>query len=242
MTILLRVQIILIVFSFSTKTKAQVKSIQLSKGAFAPHYSLPKGETIYVDGKPTVTRQELNVTIIDQVGDSINVIVVNKKDSAIAAFAEGNNTNTTLYSGKGANLHMKYTDWDTSPLVIPIKIRPFIDDTPLEFVGEFTLGSYIGYQTGSKSISDIDAYHYSQTFSGFAAPTMVRINPETADTDKSNLVLGFSLGLGYIVNLNDFQIGLVGGVDYISGDASKTWIYQGRPWFSFTVGFDFNDE
>ena len=89
---------------------------------------------------------------------------------------------------------------------------------------------------------DSDNYNYSQTISAFAAPTMVKINPDVAQTEMSNLVLGFSLGLGYIVSLNDFQIGLVSGLDYISGDASKTWIYQGKPWFSFTVGFDFNDE
>lgn len=222
-------------------SNAQVNSIKLSKGAFSPHYSLPKGEILYVDGAPIIISEKLKVRVLSITGDSINVLVENNKIENEEILKTHNNV-ATIYQGEGAHLHIEYTDWDTSPFIVPIKIRPAIQNSPLEFIGEFTLGSYIGFQSGSKSISDFESYHYSQTFSGFAAPTMIRINPEVADTDKSNLVLGFSLGLGYIINLNDFQIGLVGGVDYISGDASQTWIYQGRPWVSFTVGFDFNDE
>ncbi len=222
-------------------SNAQSNSIAISKGAFAPKYSLPKGEIVYVNNIPIAASKRLNIQVLDQQGDSIHILLQNQDMANILAIDSSHDV-TSLFVGRGANLHLKYTDWDTSPLSIPIKIRPSIDDTPLEFVGEFTLGSYIGFQTGSKSISDFETFHYSQTFSGFAAPTMVKINPEVAATDMSNLILGFSVGLGYIVNLNDFQIGVVGGADYISGDASKTWIYQGKPWFSFTVGFDFNDE
>lgn len=67
-----------------------------------------------------------------------------------------------------------------------------------------------------------DNYDYSQTFSAFAASTMVKINLDVAETDMTNLVLGFFLGLGYIVSLNDFQLGVVGGLNYISGDVSKS--------------------
>lgn len=237
---LLRVQFFFLVFLFPILGISQKENIRLAKGAFAPNYSLPKGEILYVDGKPIVTKQKLDIYILDIAGDSINVSLQDGKEDGKEFYKSGDQM--TLYTGQGNNLHVKYTDWDTSPLSIPIKIRPSIDDTPLEFVGEFTLGSYIGYQIGSKSFSDAESFHYSQTFSGFAAPTMVKINPEVANTDMSNLILGFSVGIGYIANLNDFQIGVVGGVDYISGDASQTWIYQGQPWFSFTIGFDFNDE
>lgn len=234
--LLLTVSILLVSSAF-----AQSNKIKLNKSAFSPRYILPKGETLYVNGKPIVVDEQLNMLVVEQVGDSLNVIILDEADNDITAL-DGSDHTTSLYVGTGAHLHIKYRDWDTSPLVIPIKIRPSTAGAPLEFVGEFTLGSYIGYQLGSRSLLDDNKSNYSQTFSLFAAPTMIRINPEVADTDKSNLILGFSTGLGYIVNLNAFQIGLVGGVDYISGDASKTWIYQGKSWFSFTIGFDFNDE
>ncbi len=234
--------LLMIILSFVCLNSAnsQSKVIKINKSAFAPRYILPKGETLYIDGKPIIIKEPLDMKIVDEVGDSIRVIVQNKKANGILQF--DGSTTTSLYVGEGAFLHVKYRDWDTSPLAIPIKIRPSAEDVPMQFVGEFTLGPYIGYQTGSKSLMDSDNYNYSQTISAFAAPTMVKINPDVAQTEMSNLVLGFSLGLGYIVSLNDFQIGLVSGLDYISGDASKTWIYQGKPWFSFTVGFDFNDE
>lgn len=180
---------ILLLFT-ATVVYTQVNSVRLNKSAFAPKFMLPKGETLYINGNPVLVSEQLNMLVVEQVGDSLNVIIENENENSIAEL-DGSNHTTSLYVGDGAHLHIKYRDWDTSPLIIPIKIRPVTDDTPLEFAGEFTIGSYLGYQLGARSILNNVNYNYSQTFSVFAAPTMIKINPEVADTDNSNVVLGF---------------------------------------------------
>lgn len=221
----------------------------LNTKAFAPKFYLLAGEELYIDTLRVVTKEKLRVNLVQQDGDTIHIRVnphqdftdINPDLSLVSA-SNSVKDDPYLFIGNGAYAHLKYKDWDTNPLLIPIKIRPSTDDNPLQFVGEVSLGTYIGYETGKLSINEAKTYNYSQTIGLFAAPGMIKIDPSVADTDMSNLTLGFSLGISYIINFNTFQMGLVGGVDYISGDVSKTWIYQGKPWFSFTIGFDFNDE
>lgn len=238
------VKVILLVLISSQIFGQKKNVVGVNSKSFSPKYFLIPGEVYYSDNQIVQATKNTPINILKQVGDSLFIRTSPKLDSTTSmAYLNSNTINKDyILLDDGYTTHLKFRDWDTHPLAIPIKIRPSLDDNPVQFAGEISVGSYIGYQTGKTSITDTERYIYAQTISLFAAPSMIKIDPTVADTDNSNLTLGFSLGLAYIVNLNDFQIGLVGGVDYISGDASKTWIYQGQPWFSFTIGFDFNDE
>lgn len=129
-------------FAFLKFIKRSIQVVKINKSAFVPWYILPKGETLYIDGKPVIINEPLNMQVVSEVGDSLNVIVQNKNSNGILQFDRS--TTTSLYVGAGAYLHVKYRDWDTSPFAIPIKIRPSVEDVPMQFVGESTLGPYIG--------------------------------------------------------------------------------------------------
>ncbi|MBK9256733.1 MAG: hypothetical protein IPM42_14700 [Saprospiraceae bacterium] len=140
---------------------------------------------------------------------------------------------------------LKFTDFDLSPLVIPLKIRPAVNNNPLQFLGDVSIGPYFGYQRGSKSYNlSSEVTQTSITFCTFGSPTLVNINPsnQSDNSTNSNSVLGISAGVGILLDINNFQFGLVGGWDWISGTASETWTYQGKPWASFSFAYNLSNQ
>jgi hypothetical protein len=128
----------------------------------------------------------------------------------------------------------------TGTLFLPIKIRPAITVDAVNYERDFTtdisMGPYIGYKYNVGS-------RYDQFVSGglFAGPSLIRFNPgnSTDELETETNVLGFTWGLGLTFELNKFQIGVVGGYDYLSGENAKTWIYDKELWFSIGIGFEF---
>jgi hypothetical protein len=140
---------------------------------------------------------------------------------------------------------LKFTDFDVSPLVIPLKIRPALDNNPLQFLGDVSIGPYLGYQRGTKSFhASSPGTQTSLTFCVFGTPTMINLNPSNQmnTTDSSSSILGISAGAGILLDVNNLQFGIVGGWDWISGTSSETWIYQGKPWFSFSCAFNLTNQ
>ncbi len=246
----IRTLILLAFLGFTIGMYGQLSFLSTNNKAFAPKYFLMKGESVYINDQKFRLPAPLSFTVEETKGDSI-FISLPEKDTSLkkkTEFSEmlreskGNSLDEFILLNEKKSISLKFKDWDTNVLTIPIKIRPKIDQAPLQFIGDVSLGSYLGYQTGRVNITDDGQKSYSQTFAIFAAPGAVQIDPSVAQTDQSNISLGFSFGVGYLVNLNNFQIAFVTGFDYISGDVSSSWIYQGKQWYSFTIGFDFNDE
>lgn len=139
---------------------------------------------------------------------------------------------------------LRFTDFDISPLVIPLKIRPALDNNPLQFLGDVAIGPYLGYQRGTKSLNTVSqSTQTALTFCVFGSPTMINLNPsnQSNDTPNSSSVLGISLGAGILLDVNNLQFGLVSGWDWISGTASETWVYQGKSWLSFSFAFNLSN-
>lgn len=140
---------------------------------------------------------------------------------------------------------IKFTDFDFSPLIIPLKIRPAMANNPMQFVGDVAIGPYFGYQIGSKSFDTPTKYtQIAMTFCAFGSPTMINLNPSNQDSASamSNSILGISAGAGILFDINNLQFGLVTGWDWISGDASQTWIYQGKLWTSFSFAYNLSNQ
>lgn len=140
---------------------------------------------------------------------------------------------------------LRFTDFDLSPLVIPIKIRPVLDNNPLQFLGDVAIGPYFGFQKGSKSFNlTSQPTQTSTTFCAFGTPTMINLNPsnQSDSTTNTNTVLGIITGGGILFDINDLQFGLVGGWDWISGTASQSWVYQGKPWLSFSFAYNLSNQ
>lgn len=140
---------------------------------------------------------------------------------------------------------LRFTDFDASPLVIPLKIRPALDSNPLQFLGDVSIGPYLGYQRGTKSFNaSSSGTQTSLTFCVFGSPTMINLNPSNQmnSSDNSSSVIGISAGAGILLDVNNLQFGIVGGWDWISGTSSETWVYQGKPWYSFSCAFNLSNQ
>jgi hypothetical protein len=139
---------------------------------------------------------------------------------------------------------LKFTDFDISPLVIPLKIRPALDNNPLQFLGDVAIGPYFGYQKGTKSYDSLKATQTATTFCVFGSPTMINVNPTNQNNNSQNTssVLGISAGAGILFDVNNLQFGLVSGWDWISGSASQSWIYQGKAWASFSFAYNLSNQ
>lgn len=60
--------------------------------------------------------------------------------------------------------------------------------------------------------------------------------------NKTETVQGFTYGYGLIFDVKrQFQIGVVGGFDYAFGDLAKTYVYQNKNWFVFSLNYKFLD-
>jgi hypothetical protein len=140
---------------------------------------------------------------------------------------------------------VKFTDYDVSPLVIPLKIRPALAGNSLQFTGDVSIGPYFGYQRGSKTY-DFESQVMQTTFTicVFTSPSIIKINDANASlsNDASNNLVGLSAGGGLLLDLNNIQFGLVSGLDWISGLASKSWSYQGKPWYAFTFAYNLSNK
>lgn len=47
---------------------------------------------------------------------------------------------------------------------------------------------------------------------------------------------GFGIFIGAIYQKDVYQIGLMVGADYATGDVSEYWVYQGKPWLGVGIG------
>lgn len=140
---------------------------------------------------------------------------------------------------------LRFTDFDASPLVIPLKIRPALDNNPLQYLGDVSIGPYLGYQRGTKAFNPSSkGIQTSLTFCVFGSPTMIHLNPtnQMNTTDNSSSVIGISTGGGILLDVNNLQFGIVGGWDWISGTSSESWVYQGKPWYSFSCAFNLSNQ
>src|SRR5690606_31856271 len=178
-------------------------------------------------------------------GDSIFIELINfgevdVPDNSLLALVKKKNEVVYFLASECENA-LKFTDFDFNPLVIPLKIRPAIGETPLQFFGDVAIGPYFGYQLGKSSFTDSGkSSQVTVTFCAFGSPTMINLNQanQTDASLQSNSVLGLSAGSGILFDLNNIQFGIIGGWDWISGTASKTWIYQSKIWTSFSFAYN----
>lgn len=121
-------------------------------------------------------------------------------------------------------------------LVVPIKARPKVGSTPFDFTTDFTVGSSIG----AKMRLSPTQPHYLSIVGVFGVST-IDVGPETTGGFVTSMTKYSALtpGLGIILEFDGFQIGLVAGKDYLGGNVSNEWIYDGKTWWSFGIGYEF---
>lgn len=126
----------------------------------------------------------------------------------------------------------------TGLLTIPFKLRPEQGDKNFTMTTDVTIGPYIGI---TKRISKRNPYYL--TLPATLGLSFVNINDNTTSVVQSDpnigIVPGYTWSTGLIVQLNKFDIGFVLGQDFAS-DVGNDWIYQGKTWYSFAIGYNFS--
>jgi hypothetical protein len=122
------------------------------------------------------------------------------------------------------NYFRPYSKIDHGVLAIPYKMR----FAPFSIFPGGTLGYYVGKKINKKNFVNSIVF-----FGGISTIPLNNINSDIVDVK-----LGFSAGAGWIWYVEqDFQIGLIGGIDLFDG--VDTWTYKYQPWLSFNIGYSF---
>jgi|688.fasta_scaffold48856_3 hypothetical protein len=121
---------------------------------------------------------------------------------------------------------------------LPFKLRPKTDGQNSRLTPDITLGGYLGARW---RISRKEPFYVTVPIVTLGLATL----PISDQTDGSNpdkgdgMVLGTTFSLGTVFQLNDFQFGFLMGWDHATGELGKNWIYNGKTWYSFSIGFSF---
>jgi hypothetical protein len=130
----------------------------------------------------------------------------------------------------------KRVSFSSGQLTIPFKLRFKTGGQQFSMTTDVTLGAYAGIK---KRISKRQNYYL--TLPIVAGLTFINVNNNTTSTTSSTtsgVYPGWTLASGLIVQLNSFNIGVITGWDFAS-QVGNTWIYQGKEWVSFGIGYSF---
>jgi len=126
----------------------------------------------------------------------------------------------------------------TGLLTIPFKLRPEQGEKNFTMTTDVTIGPYFGI---TKRISKRNPYYL--TLPATLGLSFININDNTTSVVQSDpnigIVPGYTWSTGIILQLNKFDIGFVLGQDFAS-DVGDDWIYQGKTWYSFAIGYSFS--
>ena len=121
-------------------------------------------------------------------------------------------------------------------LTVPFKLRGATAGQNFSMTTDVTIGAYAGIK---KRISK--RQNNFVTLPVVLGLTYININDNTTTTTSSTssgVYPGWSVATGLIFQLAKFNLGFVTGWDYASG-VGKSWIYQGKNWVSFGLGYSF---
>lgn len=175
----------------------------------------------------------LNITKLKDSRDYINSSDNNKR-----FFIKTSELSKYLDDG---NIEQQFKKW--SPKLItgatistPFKFRPKIDGKNYIFTPELSLGPYIGANFRMDKKLPISL---NTIVSAGVNSININDNVQVDEDSKDGLALGFYTSIGAVIQINDFQIGALYGFDFVSGEMGKNWLYNEKPWFSFSIGFNF---
>lgn len=123
-------------------------------------------------------------------------------------------------------------------LIVPLKIRPKNKGMPFDFTSEFSLGGSFGARWRISHYNE----NYFNMVGSFGLTNVTVDTGSVTDhyiTETNSKIAAITPGLGAILDISGFQIGLVTGWDFIGGELGKHWKYNGKAWISFGIGYQF---
>lgn len=104
--------------------------------------------------------------------------------------------------------------------------------------GSLNVNSFIGYKLsfGTQTPSYLGIFIFGGT-------TTIAYNSSNTtsitDPSKSENGVGLNYGVGIVFRIKGVSPGILLGFDRGFGEFSRTYIYQGKPWLSFSLNYDF---
>lgn len=126
---------------------------------------------------------------------------------------------------------------------LPFKMRPETHGQNMKITPEIKLDGYVGCKIRLTRHSDffitIPTITLGVSAVGVNENNTINENASTDDIARDGLVMARTFSLGAILQFNDFQMGVVLGWDKASGEIGRDWIYNDKPWYSFSIGWTF---
>jgi hypothetical protein len=117
-------------------------------------------------------------------------------------------------------------------IITPIKLR----FSPFDFSKDISVGSTFGikYNLNQDKQSAV-AFLIGTGISSISVDSF----STHGRTQKSADLLAFTPSIGGVIEMGNAQVGIFLGVDFISNvnQLKYDWIYQGKPWLSFGIGY-----
>ncbi|MBP9187580.1 MAG: hypothetical protein KBG11_10825 [Bacteroidia bacterium] len=190
-----------------------------------------------IDTTMYIAPPESKFMVVDLKGDQyiIRFTLSNSNKKVIAS----NFSSLSYYTISKAQLDFKakpykqtQIDFVVGSIITPIKLR----FKPFDFSKDLAIGSSFGVKQTIDANKQV-SFHY---IIGFGISTATLDSASTRGRINKNVdLLAFTPSLGFLLEAGNAQIGIFMGLDYLSNtnNIKYDWIYQGRPWLSFGIGY-----
>ncbi|NTS41925.1 hypothetical protein HRG84_13495 [Flavisolibacter sp. BT320] len=125
-------------------------------------------------------------------------------------------------------------------MTLPIKVRFGEKDKNGEnksyssFTGNISLGLSFGLK---HNYTRRFAVNYLAGFSLSAIPVSSETTKGFIENETNQAAVTWHAGV--LTEIDNFQIGIFTGIDYLSGKIQKEWVYRNKPWLGVGIGFSF---
>ncbi len=122
-------------------------------------------------------------------------------------------------------------------LMLPFKLRPATGGFNTKLTEAITIAG--GFSERWR-ISNSRDYHadFPVVTAGLTTLDLEMGTAPSAMTSNKQL-LGLTVSLGAVLELANFQLGFMMGIDRAPGEDGKGWIYNDKIWYSFAIGYSF---
>ena len=141
--------------------------------------------------------------------------------------------------------------FDLDVMSILLKYRPYTAGFPNQLNTNFNAAEFVGYRTDLYILSydknPLNTYirrinHFAFSIDGFVGLGVTQMNPFVTNnyipSEYDGIVI--TKGIAGLIGVGEFTFGAALGFDHLMDKNRKAWIYQGKPWLGFTVGFNIN--
>lgn len=140
--------------------------------------------------------------------------------------------------------------FDVDFVTIPFKYRPIQSSFPQQFNANLNGAIYFGFRSDVYQVKykyDLFRHqrrvtHYGLSFGVFTGLGSTAINPWVTKNGINYEYEGvaWSKGIGAIIGINNFTLGLALGFDDLLDKNKDFWIYQRTPWLGLVFGLNLN--